>query len=164
VRPDQLLVRDEVRQRRRRHLGAEHDDVADAAERRRELLERRELIRIDEDHAVVGVPDDVREILEREPDVQRVEHAPGARHGEVALEVPVVVPRERRDPLPAIHAERVERVHELLRARRELRVGVAVEAAVVLADDLDLAEVGRGVLEQEPRVELGRHHRGPRER
>jgi hypothetical protein len=155
---DQLFVADQVGQARTRHV-AENHDVLDLRERRCEVLERGDLIRVDEDRAVVGVLDDVGEIFERQPDVERVEHPPGARHREVALEVAVVVPRQGGDPLPGRDAERVERVHQLLGAPGELGVGVAMNAARDLADDLGMGEMDSRVLKHQPRIELHRHHR-----
>jgi hypothetical protein len=50
-------------------------------------------------------------------------------------------------------------VHELLGAPREVAVRVPVDPTGFLADDLDLAKMIRGILKQEPRRELHRHHR-----
>lgn len=57
----------------------------------------REQPAIDEHHVVLGVVDDVFEVLRREPDVDRVQHPLGDRHGEIKLEVAPVVARERGD-------------------------------------------------------------------
>ena len=63
-------------------------------QQRREQAEQRA---VDEDHLVVGVVDDVGELLGEQPDVERVQHAPRARGGEVQLEVAGGVPGERGD-------------------------------------------------------------------
>jgi hypothetical protein len=148
---DQILVRDQVGQARLRHLVGQHDDVLDPRQRRRQLLQHRDLVGLDEDRAIVGVVDDVRQVVRRQPDVERVEHALGTRHREVALEVPVPVPGQGRDSLAGRDAQAIERVHQLLAAARERTERGAVQLAAQLsADDLDVAGVGLDVLEQQP--------------
>ena len=53
---------------------------------------------VDEDHLVLGVVDDVGELLGEQPDVERVQHPAAARRGEVELEVAGGVPAEGGDP------------------------------------------------------------------
>src|SRR5439155_18031928 len=80
----------------------------DAGELRANRLEQRRQRRVDEEGAVAGVPDQPGDLVVMEADVGRVQDAPGARNGEVELEVTVCVPRERADPLAAADAETVE--------------------------------------------------------
>ena len=85
-----------------------HHQVADPLERRQQRREQTEQRAVDEDHLVVGVVDDVGELLGEQSDVQRVQDAPGARRGEVQLEVAGGVPPERRHAAVGRDAEVVE--------------------------------------------------------
>ena len=93
-----------------------HHQVPDTFERRQQRREQAEQRTVDEDHLVVGVVDDVGELLGEQPDVQRVQHAPGARGGEVQLEVAGRVPGERRHAPVGRDAEVVEHPAEPARA------------------------------------------------
>ena len=55
--------------------------------------------------AVLGVVDDVGQLLGREPDVERVQHGPHAGDGEIGLEVALVVPAEGADAVARLDAE-----------------------------------------------------------
>ena len=90
-------------------------------ERRQQRRQQAEQRAVDEDHLVVGVVDDVRQLLGEQPDVQRVQHTPGARRGEVQLEVAGGVPGERGHPAVGGDAERVEHAAEAAGARRPSR-------------------------------------------
>ena len=78
---------------------------------------------VDEDDLVVGVVDDVRQLLGKEADVQRVQHPPGARRGEVQLEVAGGVPGERRHPAVGGDLQVVEHAAEPARALGPVAVG-----------------------------------------
>ena len=56
--------------------------------------------------------DDVGELLVEQADVERVQHRPDARDREVELEVALVVPGERPDPVALLDAEPAERARE----------------------------------------------------
>ena len=84
---------------------------------RRQLLEQRASSVVDEDHRVLGVVRDERDLFGEEADVQGVEHRAHAGDGEVELEMAVVVPREGGDAVAGPHAEAVERRGEPRRAR-----------------------------------------------
>lgn len=62
--------------------------------------------RIDEDHRVVGVVHDVRDLVGLQPQIDGVQHRAGQRDGQVELQVAVVVPRDRPDPVTGLHAGR----------------------------------------------------------
>ena len=74
-----------------------HHEVLDPLERRQQRGQQAEQRTVDEDDLVVGVVDDVRQLLREQTDVQGVQHPAGARSGEVELEVPGGVPGERRN-------------------------------------------------------------------
>ena len=65
----------------------------------RELPVQRQQHVVDDQEAVLGVVGDPADLVGREAQVQRVHHAAGGRDAEVALEVRVVVPAQRRDAL-----------------------------------------------------------------
>ncbi len=74
-----------------------HHEVLDRLERRHQWPEQSEERAVDEDDLVLGVVDDVGELLGEQADVQRVQDPSGAGCGEVQLEVARGVPTERRD-------------------------------------------------------------------
>lgn len=88
------------------------DEVAQVLERREQRGQQREQRTVDEDHLVVRVVDDVRDLFREQADVQRVEHPAGARCGEVEFEVASCVPRERRDTTVGGDAEPIENTAE----------------------------------------------------
>ena len=63
------------------------------------------VVAVDEDHAVLRVVDDVDDLLGEQADVQRVQDGAVGRHREVQLEVALVVPGERGNPLALLHAQ-----------------------------------------------------------
>src|SRR5262249_9370550 len=102
---------------------------------------------------------DVRELARVQAEVQRVEHEARARNAEVALEMRVVVPAQRRDAVAALEPEPLERDRELLRAPRQIAVRVAVEGPVRKpCHDLLVAEVRLGAPEQRRQRQLVLHH------
>ena len=132
----------------RRAVVGDHDHVlhGDAVA---DLLEGLEQRAVDEERAVGGVVDDVGQLVGVQARVERVHHRAAQRHGEVELQVAVLVPAERRDAVAGLDAERCEGVRELARAAREVGVAVAVDAAVgEAADELVVRELGRGALEE----------------
>src|SRR6185295_17519906 len=75
------------------------------------------------------------------------------------LEVAVAVPGQRRHAVGGTDAQAPERVRELARTRVRVAVAVAVDAAIdVLRDDLGVAVVPRGVLEQPADEQRLIHH------
>ena len=113
-----------------------HHEVLQALERRQQRSEEPEQRAVDEDHLVVGVIDDVGELLGEQPDVERVQDSTGTRRGEVQLEVTGGVPRERADATVGGDPEVVEHAAELAGARCPLTVGGAFETGAGCRDDL----------------------------
>ena len=79
---------------------------------------------------VLGVVDDVGDLLVEEPRVDGVADRAHAGGGVVELEVPVAVPGQRADAVVAAHAQPLQRPREAPRPALRLAVGVAVPAAV----------------------------------
>ena len=90
--------------------------------------ERRQQRRVDEHQLVLGVVDDELELLRKQPRVQRVQHGAHAGDRVIQLEMPVIVPGERPDPVTGLDARRLQRVGELARAPEDLGPG-ACDAA-----------------------------------
>src|SRR3954469_10221911 len=73
--------------------------------------------------------------------------------------MPVAVPGERRDALAGLHAERDERLRELLRAPFAIAIGITVDVAFnAPRHDLGGAEMPRGVRKQRGHGEGHVHH------
>ena len=70
----------------------------------RELLEQRQQDVVDDEEAVLGVVRDPADLVGRKPQVQRVHHAARRRNAEIAFEVRVVVPAQRRDAVALLQA------------------------------------------------------------
>jgi uncharacterized protein Yka (UPF0111/DUF47 family) len=59
---------------------------------------------IDDENAIACVLGDVRKLVDMQAQVQRVKHCAGRRNSEVRLEMPKMVPAERRDAITATDA------------------------------------------------------------
>jgi hypothetical protein len=124
-----------------------------------QLLQQRQEAAVDDHRAVAAVVGDVGEVARMQPEVEGVQHEPAAGDPEVGLEVLVVVPAERRDPVAALEPELLQGDGELLRPSRHVPIGVAVEALVGQArDDLLVAEEGLRPLQDRGNRELVVHH------
>ena len=159
----EVLVGDDAGERGLGHLGIEDDDVG----RRRGdlchgLLEERKQIGVDEHGAVVGVPHDERELLGRHPYVECVEHASGTRArrstprgaGSCSRRAwPPSAPRARDQDARGHASAAGSGGRTPRRSRRSIVPGGGA------TDDLRLGCVVRRMLEQEPRVQRGLHHR-----
>ncbi len=116
-----------------------HHVVLDALQMRREFFHGGQQRRIDEHHLIVGVIDDVGELIAGQAQVQRMQHRAHARHGEVQLQVARIVPRKRRHAIAAPHAEFFQRIGQPRHALGHLGVGVTRERRPGFGDDLFFA-------------------------
>ena len=62
---------------------------------------------IDEDHLVLGVVDDVNDLVGKKPQIDRVTHAPGVGGRPVQLMMSLVVPGKRADGIPNLQTQGV---------------------------------------------------------
>ena len=131
-------------------------EVLQVLERGQQRGEQAEQRTVDEDHLVVGMVDDVGELLGEQPDVERVQDAPGARGGEVELEVAGGVPGEGGNTAVGGDAETVEYTTEFAGARRPLAVGGPVETVAGRRDDFLVRVVLLGSLEDVRESRAGR--------
>ncbi len=118
-------------------------------ERRQQRREQAEQRAVDEDHLVVGMVDDVGELLGEEPDVQRVQDPTGARCGEVQLEMARRVPRERRHTTVGGDPQVVEHPTEPAGPSRPVGIRRALTTGTGRRDDRLVAEVLLGAVEQD---------------
>ena len=93
---------------------------------------------VEEEELVLGVIDDVDQLLGREPRVDRVAHGPDAGDRVIELEMAVAVPGEGRDPVAKLHPLRLQPVGKLAGPFHGVRIGVAVHVSLG-ADRDDLA-------------------------
>ena len=109
-----------------------HHEMAHGLERRQQRPQQAGERAVDEDDLVLGVVDDVGELLGEQPDVERVQHAAGARRREVQLEVARRVPAERGDPPVGSRCRASSRTPPSRRVRsRPLAVRRALEPVAV---------------------------------
>jgi hypothetical protein len=124
--------------------------MLDRLEQRRELLHQRCEVQVEEDDLVLGVVGDVADLVGKKARVDGVND--GARTGSrvVDLEVPEAVPGERADAVVHPHAQRLQRLGELARARVRVAEGVPMDRAVLdgLGDYFRIAVVPVRVLDQ----------------
>ena len=89
-------------------LLAHHDHVVER-HTCSELLGQRHQRLVDNQHHVAGMPGDVRELVDVQPEIQRVQDGARTRNTEVRLQVTQVIPAQRRHPVAATDAELLER-------------------------------------------------------
>ena len=134
------------------------DDVARLHLRAEAFPERPEHV-VEDHHRIVGVIDDVRDVLHREPRIERVQDGAAEGDSEVRLQMTAVVPGERRDAVARLHAQPRERVGELLRAAMEFAIRAALDRPVRPApDDLVVCEELAGAIEEVHEREGDLHH------
>ena len=110
-------------------------------------------------HGVLGVADDVADLLRRQPDVDGVHHRAHAGNGEVRLLVLLVVPGEGGDPVAALDAQPAQAGCQLIRAVREGPELDPAHAIGLVGDHFAVGVCGPAVLEDVPDAERKVHHR-----
>ena len=114
---------------------------------------------VKEEDLVLGVVQDVGDLLGGEAGVGGVEHRPHAGDGEVGLEVAEVVEAQGGHPVPHAHPEGPKPPHEPPGPLVDLGVGGAVDLPGVEAGDHLLpTEKRRRPLQKVPEVQLLVHH------
>ena len=149
---EQLLVAEEWSQRRAgRHggaLGHQHEALH-RLEPGRQLLGERQGGGVDEQPGILGVIDDVDELIGVEARVHRMHHGARARDAVEELEVAVRVPAERADPVARAHTEPAECLGQALGPAMRVGVRVAMDRSVDVArDDRRAAMERRRVLDR----------------
>ena len=117
---------------------------------------------VDDDAAVLGVVDDVGQLLGREPDVERVQHRSHGGDGEIRLEVALVVPAEGADAVTLLDAQPGQGGGQLLGPGGHLGEGGRAVPALLDGDDgavaVDPLPVAQDVADQERGVLHGAFH------
>ena len=106
----------------------------------------------------VALTIDVTQVVLEQPDVQRVQHGPQARHRQVELEMAQRVPAEGRDAIAGLDAEVAERAREPARAAHDLRIRRALDPVDSAGDDLAVTEDRLGPFGNVPDEQRVIHH------
>ena len=158
----QILIAEDRRQLRgigRRGGAVHHDQVSHWRQLIRDALQQRQQIRVHEDQPILRVVDDVGEVLREEPQIQRVQHRPVARHAEVHLKVRRRVPAERRDAIALPHAKLLQCIGEPVDTLGPCAVGRALRPLGGVGDERSAREERGGAVERVPQREGIVHHR-----
>ena len=115
-----------------------------------------ELVGGDQD-ARAGVLDDVGQLVDREPDVERHQHRAAHRHAVVQLEHHVAVRAQRGDPVARFDAEVRQCPGQRQRTLEQLGVG---EPALAVHHRGPIAEHARGAVQERRGRERGERERG----
>ena len=142
---------------------AEHDEVPERLELipagRQHRPEDRRQAGVGEQHGVLGVADDVADLLRRQPDVDGVHHRSHAGDGEVRLLVLLGVPGEGGDPVAGLDAQAAQAGRQLIRAIRQGPELDPARALGLAGDDFAVGVQRPAVLEDVPDRERKVHHR-----
>ena len=131
-----------------RAVGHGHD-VANARQLGQQLLDRGQQVEVDEQELVLGVIDDVDDLLGEQARVDGVADRTHAGDAVIQLEMPVAVPGQGADAVARLDAQRRERLRHLLRPHPGISVGIAVEAAFQGPRyDFSVAVIEGGVLDE----------------
>ena len=93
-----------MRGRHVRPIGHRDEDLR-AFHTRRDALDQRQEREVEEHDAILRVLDDVRELIDMQPWVERMQHGARSRHGKVKLHMAVAIPCERPYPLALLDTE-----------------------------------------------------------
>ncbi len=155
----QLVVAQHVTVQCRRVTVTDHDDVLDLVEVVLDAGQQRDQRVIDDDRLVAAVLDHERQLLGEQADVQRVQHRTLAGHGEVRLDVFLVVPHERGDDVALADAQAVQGLGETFDAFVGVREGHAPGGLALPGHHLAFAVDLRPVPQQLRHGQRARHHR-----
>ena len=84
-----------------------HDDMLEPVQVGELPVQRQQHV-VNDQHPVAGVAGDPADLVRRQPDVERVHHCAGRRDAEITLQVRMVVPAQRRDPVAFFDAQRLQ--------------------------------------------------------
>ena len=107
---------------------------------------------VGDEHGVLGVADDVADLLRRQPDVDGVHHRAHAGDGEVRLLVLLGVPGEGRDPVAGLDAQAAQAGRQLIHTVGQRPELDAPHPVGLAGDDLAVGVGGPAVVEDVPTV------------
>ena len=157
----QVFVAVQVGDRGAGHLlpTAQCDPALDTRTLRRQSLDQRGEIDVEEDVAVIGVVGDVGDLFREQARIDGVADGGHARYGVVDLEMAVGIPRQGADAVAGADAERQQHARQLPRAATGIGVGVAMGAADRQAgDDFSVAVILARMLQEAGNHQLPVHH------
>ena len=109
------------------------DDGLQFRHRPPNIIDQGKEVAVDEDDARIGVGEGVKNLLERQANIHRLQHRAHHRNREIGLQIAMAVPVQHRDRRPLPASERGEQRCQPTHALRELPIGVAKLIAI---DDL----------------------------
>ncbi len=84
--------------------GIHNDDVLEL-DLPAKLFEQGQHHFVDQQDAIFGVLDDESQILGMQPQVEGMQNEPARRCAKIGFEMSLVIPTERSDPVPGLHAQ-----------------------------------------------------------
>ena len=93
-------------------------------------LDQRQQRRVDEDDFVLGVVDDVFELLMRQADIQGVDDGAGAGDAEVEFQMLIIVPGEGTHAVARLDAQCLQGIAQALHPPVQISIAVFMPAAV----------------------------------
>ena len=155
VGDDGLYARDVGHAVWRRH----HNHMLDGRESIRDPFEKGQGERIDEQHAVFRMIDDIDDLIGKQARIDRVQDGADTGRGIEHLEMPDGVPRQRADTVALDDAEALQCKRHAFRAVVHLRIIGAQQIAFDLAaDDFRVAMPVRRILNEAAQQERHVHH------
>jgi hypothetical protein len=157
----QLLVAEELERAGCRHMRAvgHQDEMPDGLHLRRQLLDQRQEGQVEEQDLVRRVIENVDQLVDEEPRIDRVADRAYARDRVVELDVPVAVPGQCRDPVAEADFELSQRLGQLLRSAIDLGICREVHRPLDRAgDNLRIRMVLSCVLDQARNQQRPIHH------
>ena len=113
-----------------------HDDVAlDRRQAVGDALREFDEGEVEEQHPILGVVDDVDDLIGEQPRVHRMKHGAGPRDAVEEFQMPVSVPRQRADPVAAPDSKPAQEIGEPPGALLACAVAIAVDRALDGARD-----------------------------
>jgi hypothetical protein len=144
-----------VAERGRGHIGEMGADAGLVAERnpalhvrtlRRDDVHQRGERHVERDVFVVGVIDDERHLIGKEPRIDRVADGAHPGHAEITFQVAIPVPRQCANAFARLHTQPDQRLRQLFRALFAIAPSIAMNVAFNAArDNLGIAEMACSV-------------------
>ena len=107
-------------------IGHRHP-VLDTFALRCELLDQSAKAEIEEHDLVLGMPDDVGELIVEKPRIDRMRDRAHAGNRVIKFEVTIAIPGKRRDPVARLDTEPRQGAGEAPRTRVRIAIGVAMD-------------------------------------
>ena len=116
---------------------------------RRQLFDQAGECQVEEHVARFGIADDEAHLIGKQPGIDRVQHGAAAGDAEIDLQMPVVVPRQRGDPLTLRNAQPAQCVGNPPGTRCDRAPGAAMDRTLDRAGhDLGAGMVALRIVEQ----------------